>query len=83
MTKTIILTEFEFGNDYIDNCDYLDTEEFREVQISPKDLSIVQLNIRGLIGKQEKLLKFLNSSNKEKIDIVILSETWLTKSSEK
>ena len=61
----------------------MDLDEFREVQISPNDLSIVQLNIRGLIGKQDKLLKFLNSSNKEKIDIVIVSETWLTKSSEK
>ena len=78
-----ILTEFEFGNDYNDNCDYLDLDEFREVQISPNDLSIVQLNIQGLIGKQDKLLKFLNSTNKEKIDVVIVSETWLTKSSEK
>ena len=37
-----ILTEFEFGNDYNDNCDYLDLDEFREVHISPNDLSIVQ-----------------------------------------
>ena len=46
-------------------------------------LSIIQLNIRNLISKQHELLKFINHCNKCKIDIVILSETWLTSTATK
>ena len=37
----------------------------------------MQLNIRGLFGKRDELLRFLNGCNKKKIDIVLLEETWL------
>ena len=70
-----------FGNDYIDNCDYLEQDELKDIKIYDTDLSILQLNIRGLIGKQSELSKLINSSNKKKIDVVILSETWVTPSS--
>ena len=41
------------------------------------------MNIRGLLGKQRELSKFLfDITGEQKIDIVILCETWLTKDSE-
>ena len=33
------------GSDYIDNCDYLEQDELKEVKINDADLSILQLNI--------------------------------------
>ena len=76
------LTEFYFDTDYTDNCDYLEQESLKEVPINHEDLTVIQINIRGLISKQNKLLDFLNGCNKSKIDVVILAETWLTKSSQ-
>ena len=72
------ITEFCFDNDWNVNCDYLEEYELREVQIGQGDLSVIHLNVRGLIGKQDMLLKFLNRCNKTKIDVITLSETWLT-----
>ena len=44
------------------------------------DLNVVQLNIRGLIGKQNSLIPETRSKNPdEKADIYILCETWLNK----
>ena len=40
----------------------------------------MQLNIRGLIGKQNDLLKLANSlCGTQKLDIILLQETWLKK----
>ena len=44
------------------------------------DLNVVQLKIRGLIGKQNSLIPETRSKNPdEKVDIYILCETWLNK----
>ena len=75
------VVDLDFGNDFIDNCDYLDNDELKDIKITKNDLSILQLNIRGLINKQIELSKILNTSNKKKIDVVILSETWLNNTS--
>ena len=75
------ITDLDFGDNFIDNCDYLDHDEFKEVTINRNDLSIIQINIRGIINKQAELSKVLNTSNKKKIDIAILSETWLSDAS--
>ena len=72
------IKEIFFGTDYTDNCDYLDEDEIKEVTINKNDLSIIQLNIHGLVSKQHELLKFIDRCNKRKIDIVILLETWLS-----
>ena len=76
-----LMTKFNFGNDLIDKCDYLDHDEMIEVKISESDLSIIQWNVRGLMNKQSTVLNFINGCNKSEIDIVIVSETWLTSSS--
>ena len=71
------------NTDLSDNCDYIDEDEVRDVQITKKDLSIVQWNIRGLLSSELEVAKLLNYSNRRKIDLIILAETWLSKTSEK
>ena len=65
---------------FIDNCDYMSVNN--QLMIEDTDLAILQLNIRGLSSKIEKLKKLLDKSFKNKRpDILILCETWLSKSS--
>ena len=64
----------------IDNCDYLETENDLDHTLGVSDdLNIIQLNIRGLIGKQQNLIQETTTNNdNKKVDIYILCETWLT-----
>ena len=62
----------------IDNCDYLDVSDVNSLRHTDKDLLILQLNIRGLLSKQD-LLKQLLSEFKVLPDIVLICETWLKK----
>ena len=65
---------------FTDNCDYVSIDN--QLMIEDTDLAILQLNIRGLSNKIEKLKKLLDESFKNKWpDILILCETWLNKSS--
>ena len=57
--------------DCYEHCDYVSRHAKK-----PSDLSIVQLNVRGIISKTSKILHFLN--NTHKADIILLCETWLT-----
>ena len=75
------LTELRLSDDYTGSCDYLDIEELCEVKINKSDLPVIQWNIRGLTGKQTDILKFINQCNQTKIDIIILQEAWLTRTS--
>ena len=72
-----------FNFSFEDTCDYIEVEDVKDLTMDPYDLTILQMNIRGLIGKQHDLSKLLfNMTGERKIDIVILCETWLTKESE-
>ena len=75
------ILDLQWGGNFEDKCDYINDHELRETDIGKNDISIVQLNICGLIGKQKDFLNFLSTSNRRKFDIGIISETWLTKSS--
>ena len=71
--------------DFVDNdndtCDYF-TVHNDMWTASSNDLTLVQLNVRGITNKQRELLDFINTvAGKEKIDIVLLQETWLTENS--
>ena len=73
-----------FGFELSDSCDYIDTVDTQSLEVEPTDLTVLHLNIRGLLGKQKELSKFLfELMGKNKIDMIILCETWLTKESEK
>ena len=62
----------------IDNCDYLDVSDVNSLRHTDKDLLILQLNIRGLLSKQD-VPKQLLTEFKVLPDIVLLCETWLKK----
>ena len=70
--------------DYIDqdkdNCDYFHITE-DNIQIDCDNGFItMQLNIRGLLNKQSELLKLINKiAGTSKLDVIMLQETWLTK----
>ena len=63
-----------------DCCDYLDIADANIWHANHTDLICVQLNIRGPMNKQADLLKLVNKiAGKEKVDVITLQETWLTK----
>ena len=57
--------------DCYDQCDYV----LRHTTNS-SDLSIVQLNVRGITSKRSRIQHLLN--NTHEADILLLCETWLT-----
>ena len=75
--------EFTFDGNYdTDDCMYEDLT--RNIECDSSDLSIIQLNIRGLSSKLGDLNYILNNSFKNRHpDVVLLCETWLSKNSPK
>ena len=64
-----------------DHCDYITLEDISDVPCDKGSFKAVQLNIRGLISKSTSLSLLLSEClSTEKIDIVMLCETWLTPS---
>ena len=72
-----------FGFEPTDYCDYIEISDMKNLNIEDSDLVVLQLNIHGLLGKQKELSKLLRElTGKNKIDVIILCETWLTIESE-
>ena len=44
-----------FNNDIVDSCDYLDYGELTDDRSVMNNLTVLQLSIRGLLNKQDKL----------------------------
>ena len=66
--KNVDLAEF-------DNCDYVD----KVTNVTDTDLTVMQLNIRGIGSKKTQLLDLIDKSiDCKEFDIILLSETWLT-----
>ena len=67
---------FDFDPDTIlnDVCSYVDDCKTNSPDGS---LIIMQLNIRGLTGKQFLLKELIKEGNTNKVDVVLLCETWL------
>ena len=65
----------------LNNCEYIvpgeDNTEL--LSSSPTDLNVLQLNIRGLLNKQDRLTTLLHE---HKVDIALLCETWLKNKTE-
>ena len=65
-----------------DKCDYVQPEE--TIKVNESDLVVLQLNIRGLSSKLAEFKYLLeNLADSKKPDVILLSETWLNKSSPK
>ena len=63
-------------------CDYLTVGEDNIDMLStmPMDLKILQLNIRGLLNKQDHLKMIMQENN---VDVALLCETWLNDKTDK
>ena len=74
-----------FNGDIEDKCDYLDYSEINlDIHYDQWELTVMQLNIRGLLNKQEDLKCLLTEiKKKHTISIILLAETWLKKSTKK
>ena len=74
--------QLELNYDYADNCNYVDNLD--HLATDPTELTIVQWNTRGILGKVSDLHKLLRLQPKQRqIDICIVSETWLNDRSQK
>ena len=61
----------------IDNCIYVDHCEYDSIPMHPTKLTVMQLNITGLINNQSDLIKLMDNGSTNKVDIAQLCETWL------
>ena len=73
-----------FNNTTDDSCDYWDylSEPTTDLNYgtTPGGLGLLQLNVRGVLGKQNLLKNLLNDvRQKTKVHMVMLVETWLKK----
>ena len=53
--ERVELQYWNVSDEFLGNCDYVDTENCKDIKIGINDLSVMQLNIRGLVGKQQDL----------------------------
>ena len=67
-----------FNNVLEDSCNYVDLSETDLCPINPDSLNLIQLNSRGVLGKQERIKLFLKELKKNcNIHAALLVETWL------
>ena len=72
------------NNDIVDSCDYLDYGELTVDRSVKNNLTVLQLNIRGLLNKQDNLKNLLSDiKNDSRVDVAMLVETWLNKNNSK
>ena len=69
--------ETKFNHDMTDTCDYIELD--KDINTDPEDLTILNLNIRGLYSKLGKLNHLIDNVTKRQADVITLSETWLSK----
>ena len=61
--------------DEFDNCDYV----YSVNDVKSSDLVVMQLNVRGISSKKSQLIDLLEHSvHNKQVDIVLISETWLS-----
>ena len=61
------------------DCEYIEGVDIPPLKNKHSDLRILHLNVRGLLNKQNQLTRLINETH---ADIVLLCETWLSKSKE-
>ena len=74
-----------FNGDIEEKCNYLDYSTIDlETDHDQWKLTVIQLNIRGLLNKQEDLKRLLSEiKRKHTISVILLAETWLKKTTKK
>ena len=61
------------------SCDYVEVEQLEGLRPHENGLSVLQLNIRGLLNKQDQLRELMTKCD---TDVALLCETWLNKGTE-
>ena len=62
--------------DFVDHCDYLEPENITPKTLPRDNLNILQMNVRGLVGKQNKLQALLDKlENYSDIHCLLLCKT--------
>ena len=70
--------------EFVDHCDYLELEDITPKTLPKDNLNLLQMNVRGLVGKQSKLQSLLDKlENTSDIHCLLLGETWLTEDTKK
>ena len=73
-----------FNNVLEDSCTYIDPTELKPCPVNPHSLNLIQLNLRGVLGKQERIKLLLKELRKDcNIHVAFLVETWLTSKNSK
>ena len=74
-----ISTEILDSSSWNDKCDYIEIEEFMDLNSNNYNLIVIQINIRSLLSKQTELNQLLvNLENgNSKVNLVLLCETFL------
>ena len=64
-----------------DNCDYVDIENYTDLNPNNLNLIVLHLNIHSLLSHQQELNQLIRKTEKKnsKIDIILLCETFLSK----
>ena len=92
LTSTVHMTctdmefiDLGFNGEIEDKCDYLDYSELdSDTDHDQRKLTVIQLNIRGLLNKQVELNMLLKEiKKKHEVSIILLAETWLKKTTKK
>ena len=80
LTETIKHTKLESSKLDLewDNCDYVSIDDLTNCDLNDTSLNILQYNVRGILSKTHDLTELLSTVAKNKIDAVVLCETWLT-----
>ena len=61
-----------------DTCNYLDVDTRMQLKNDPNSLTLIHLNVQGMIRKLTALTHLINNSvGKANIDAVMLCKTWL------
>ena len=70
------LEQYEYLDEGLDSCDYVEMNNL--ITTEKGDLTIIQLNVRGITSKQMKVKELIDTSIKSNTpDIILLCETWL------
>ena len=70
-----VVTDYDLNSELgLPACDYIDPDNSGRIKPGQNDLSIMQINTRGLLNKLDHLRDIINYSNP---DVILMCETWL------
>ena len=70
-----VVTDYDLSSELgLSTCDYVDPDNTGRIKPGKNDLSIIQINTRGLLNKIDHLHDIIKYSDP---DIILLCETWL------